>query len=230
MVTWFSWIRKSELIIQYSLERWSLQLGSRRFLGTWRITARKICARLLKVFRRWWTLTFFWAGSITRECCQSDEIRLDNYNWKPESITYLRRDRHRLPIVIALFRLMGTSRVLQNHLRRKVRVHQRQNTFESLARFSSPKSSMYREIGKTQVAEGLFPENTLCYRTSNTWWKMVVRCITLYFTKLYDVSWFLALLLIWGSKLLYCRSSKSGCYSTTGDLSCTWLCGCCMKL
>ena len=43
----------------YSPERVPIQLGFRRFLRTWRISARKKCARLSKVVCRWWTLTFF---------------------------------------------------------------------------------------------------------------------------------------------------------------------------
>ena len=42
---------------------------------------------------------------------------------------------------------------------KKVRVHQRQNNFDSLEHFSSSKSSMYRYIGENQVSKGPFPES-----------------------------------------------------------------------
>ena len=44
---------------RYSLVRVPRQLGFRRFLSTWKISARKKCARLSKVVCRSWTLTFF---------------------------------------------------------------------------------------------------------------------------------------------------------------------------
>ena len=43
----------------YSPERVPLQLGFCRFLGTWRILARKKCARISKVVCHWRSLTFF---------------------------------------------------------------------------------------------------------------------------------------------------------------------------
>ena len=41
---------------------------------TWRISARKKCARLSKVFCRWWTPTFSESGSVKREYWISDKI------------------------------------------------------------------------------------------------------------------------------------------------------------
>ena len=57
--TYFGPDVRQQQIYNYSPERVPRQLGFRRFLGTWRISARKKCARLSKVVCRWWTRAFF---------------------------------------------------------------------------------------------------------------------------------------------------------------------------
>ena len=62
----------------YSPERVPLQLCFRRFLGTQNVHGGfqrgKKCARLSKVFCRWWTPTFSESGSVKREYWISDKI------------------------------------------------------------------------------------------------------------------------------------------------------------
>ena len=62
-----------------------------------------------------------------------------------------------LPIEIALsIPLMGVPReVLQNQFLKKVWVHQRQNTFDSLAHFFL--DEILHVVGENSVAEGPFP-------------------------------------------------------------------------
>ena len=69
----------------YSAERVPLQLGFRRFLGTWRISAREKSATLSKVVCRWWTLTYLRSWFYYTREMPIRRNRERNYNGKPVS-------------------------------------------------------------------------------------------------------------------------------------------------